>query len=68
VKVRDYIAKKLESGEELTDDELAGVAGGVIGVDDVIFAGMILGVFVLGGGVLLGAAGTVAGSFLGTKW
>ncbi len=64
VKVRDFIAKRLEIGDELTDDELEGVAGGSIML---LIYGLAAGTAILGGISFLGIAGTVAGTFLGKK-
>lgn len=67
VKIRELLIKKAESGGAISDEELEGVAGGMIGFSAMLIISSIAvaGVFA-GGGVVLGAAGA-GGAWL-TDW
>lgn len=73
VKIRELLIKKVESAGAISDEELEGVAGGVIGFSAMLIISSIAmaGVFA-GGGVVIGA-GVAGGAWLsdwatGGKW
>lgn len=59
MKIRDLLSKRLESGEELSDEELEGVAGGV--VFECVVGGLFVGALIIG---LIAGAGAVGGAYI----
>lgn len=59
MKIRDLVFKSLESGGELSDEEMGGVTGGV--VFECVVGGLFVGALIIG---LIAGAGAVGGAYI----
>ena len=59
VKARELLLKRLETGAELSEEELEGVAGGV--VFECVVGGLFVGALIIG---LIAGAGAVGGAYI----